>query len=134
MSVLESGDRLDHYRIDSLVAESGMAWIYQATDVQTGATVAIKIPYMECESDPLFFDRFKREEAIGQKLDHPGVMKCIAMTIAARLHGDGVGGGRLLRRILSGERKLPPSAPSGLRSASAMLWGTSTARAWFTAI
>ena len=27
------------------------------------------------EADPLFFDRFKREAEIGQKLDHPGVMK-----------------------------------------------------------
>jgi serine/threonine-protein kinase len=30
---------------------------------------------MEC--DPVFFERFQREEEIGKKLDHPGVMKII---------------------------------------------------------
>jgi serine/threonine protein kinase len=109
MSVLERGDRLDHYRIDRLAAESGMAWIYKATDVQTGSTVAIKIPYMECESDPLFFDRFKREEAIGQKLDHPGVMKVYHDDDRARVYMvmEWVEG-QLLRRILSDEGKLSP--------------------------
>ncbi len=37
--------------------------------------MAIKIPHPEMEADPLLFDRFKREQEIGEKLDHPGVMK-----------------------------------------------------------
>jgi serine/threonine-protein kinase len=37
--------------------------------------VAIKIPHPEMEADPALFDRFQREQDIGQKLDHPGVMK-----------------------------------------------------------
>ena len=32
MSSLHPGDQLDHYRIESLVARSGMASIYRATD------------------------------------------------------------------------------------------------------
>jgi len=107
MSTLEQGDRLDHYRIDSLVAESGMAWIYKATDVQTGSAVAIKIPYMEWESDPLFFNRFKREEAIGQKLDHPGVMKVHEDADRSRVYMvmEWVEG-QLLRQILTDQKKL----------------------------
>jgi serine/threonine-protein kinase len=109
MTTLERGDRLDHYRIDSLVAESGMAWIYKATDVQSGAVVAIKIPYMECESDPLFFSRFKREEAIGQKLDHPGVMKVYQDDDRSRVYMvmEWVEG-QLLRQILAAGSKLSP--------------------------
>src|SRR5580700_8897858 len=75
MSPLHSGAKLDHYNIESLVARSGMASIYRATDSRTGRLVAIKVPHPEVEGDPLFFDRFKREEAIGKKLDHPAVMK-----------------------------------------------------------
>ncbi len=77
MSSLHPGDRLDHYRIDSLVARSGMASIYRATDTRTGRAVAIKLPHPEMEADPIFFDRFHREEEIGKKLDHPGVVKVL---------------------------------------------------------
>ena len=52
-----------------------MASIYRATDMRTDRAVAIKIPHPEVEGDPLLFDRFQREEEIGKKLDHPGVMK-----------------------------------------------------------
>jgi len=75
MYSLQSGDQLDHYRIERLATQSGMASIYRATDLQSGRAVAIKVPHLQVESDPLFFDRFKREEEIGKKLDHPGVMK-----------------------------------------------------------
>jgi serine/threonine protein kinase len=51
MSALHSGDLLDHYRIENLVARSGMASIYRATDVRTGQPVAIKIPHPEMEAD-----------------------------------------------------------------------------------
>jgi serine/threonine-protein kinase len=75
MTALHAGDTLDHYKIESLVARSGMASIYKATDTQDGRAVAIKVPHPEMECDPLLFDRFKREQDIGEKLDHPGVMK-----------------------------------------------------------
>ena len=61
MPALQSGDQLDHYRIETLAAQSGMASIYRATDLQDGRVVAIKVPHFEAESDPVFFDRFKRE-------------------------------------------------------------------------
>lgn len=75
MTALHPGDLLDHYRIENLVARSGMASIFRATDERDGRTVAIKIPHPEMEADAQLFDRFKREEEIGKKLDHPGVMK-----------------------------------------------------------
>src|SRR5215471_3166101 len=78
MTALHAEDLLDHYRIENLVARSGMASIYRATDTRTGRAVAIKIPHPEMEADPLLFDRFNREKEIGQKLDHPGVMKVLS--------------------------------------------------------
>ena len=93
MTPLHPGEQLDHYRIDSVVARSGMASIFRGTDMRTGRTVAIKVPHPEMEGDPVLFDRFQREEEIGRKLDHPGVMKVFGDDDRSqRLHGDGVGG------------------------------------------
>lgn len=75
MSELQPGDRLEHYRIDNLAACSGMASIFRATDLRTQQPVAIKVPHPEAEADPVFYERFRREEFIAREMDHPGVVK-----------------------------------------------------------
>src|SRR3974390_455838 len=72
---LEPGEMLDHYRIDAVVARSGMATLYRATDTGKDRQVALKVPHPEMEADPVLVERFKREQEIGQLLDHPGVVK-----------------------------------------------------------
>jgi eukaryotic-like serine/threonine-protein kinase len=108
MTSLHPGDQLDHYRLENLVARSGMASIYRATDLENERTVAIKIPHPEVEADPLFYDRFKREEEIGKKLDHPGVMRVYADADRSRVYMvmEWVEG-KLLRQILIEQKKLP---------------------------
>ncbi len=108
MSSLHAGDRLDNYRIESLVARSGMASIFRAVDQRSGKVVALKIPHPEVESDPVFFDRFHREENIGTKLDHPSVMKVIADPDRSQVYMamEWVDG-QLLRSILKESGKLP---------------------------
>ena len=106
MSGLHPGDQLDHYRIESLAARSGMASIFRGTDLRSGRAVAIKVPHPEMEGDPIFFDRFKREEEIGKKLDHPGVVKVLNGEERSRRYMvlEWVDG-RLLRQILNEEKK-----------------------------
>jgi len=108
MTPLHPGDQLDHYRIESLIARSGMASIFRATDLNTERQVAIKVPHPEMESDPLLFDRFKREQEIGQQMDHPGVMKVLTDESRSRVYMvmEWVDG-RLLRQILAQNKKLP---------------------------
>src|SRR6266581_8852990 len=108
MTSLHPGAQLDHYRLENLVARSGMASIYRATDLESGRAVAIKIPHPEVEADPLFYDRFKREEEIGKKLDHPGVMRVYGDDDRSRVYMvmEWVDG-RLLRQILAQNKKLP---------------------------
>jgi len=108
MTGIHTGEQLDHYRIEGVAARSGMASIFRATDLRTGRAVAIKVPHPEMESDPVFFERFKREEEIGKKLDHPGVMKVFADDDRSRVYMvmEWVDG-RLLRQILNEQRKLP---------------------------
>jgi eukaryotic-like serine/threonine-protein kinase len=110
---LHPGDQLDHYRIEGLVARSGMASIFRATDLRTSRQVAIKIPHPEMEADPVLFDRFNREGEIGEKLDHPGVMKVLPDGDRSTLYMvmEWVDG-KLLRQVLhdqaANSRKLPP--------------------------
>ena len=107
-SEIESGQQIDHYRVDAPVAESGMASIYRATDLRDGRTVALKIPHAAMEADPMFFDRFKREDEIGASMDHPNVMRTYPVTERSRVYMvmEWVPG-RLLRKILAEEGKLP---------------------------
>jgi serine/threonine protein kinase len=109
MNSVHPGDLLDHYRIDSLVARSGMASIYRGTDETSGRQVAIKIPHPDVESDPALFDRFRREEDTGKLLDHPGVMRVYDDERRSRIYMvlEWVDG-RLLRKILDEQGKLPP--------------------------
>jgi serine/threonine-protein kinase len=108
MTALHPGDLLDHYRIENLVARSGMASIYKAIDVRDNREVAIKIPHPEMEADAVLYDRFKREQEIGQKLDHPGVMKVFKDDRHSRIYMvmEWVKG-HLLREEMGGGRKLP---------------------------
>ncbi len=108
MKPIHPGDQLDHYRIENVVARSGMASIFRGTDLRDGRAVAIKIPHPEMESDPVFFERFHREEEIGARLDHPGVMKVFADNDRSRVYMvmEWVDG-RLLRQILNEQKKLP---------------------------
>jgi len=108
MAALRPGDQLGQYRIEELVARSGMASIYRGTDMRNGRPVAVKIPHPEMEADPVLFDRFTREIEIGQKLDHPGVMKVLDRGEPGQVYMvmEWVEG-RLLRRVLVETRKLP---------------------------
>ncbi|HEX4133760.1 MAG TPA: serine/threonine-protein kinase [Bryobacteraceae bacterium] len=109
MTALRPGDLLDHYRIENLVARSGMASIFRATDTLNDRTVAIKIPHPEMEADPALFERFQREREIGEKLDHPGVMKVFHDDKRSRVYMvmEWVEG-ELLRKLMSGAGKFPP--------------------------
>jgi serine/threonine protein kinase len=107
MTPVHAGEILDHYRIENVVARSGMASIFRATDLDDGKQVAIKVPHPEMESDPALFERFQREGEIGKMMDHPGVMKVFASEKRQRVYMvmEWVDG-KLLRQILQGHQIL----------------------------
>jgi serine/threonine protein kinase len=65
----------DRFQIEGVISRSGMASIYKGRDLKTGQAVAVKIPHLQFESDPTSFARFQREAEIGQKLDHPNILR-----------------------------------------------------------
>jgi eukaryotic-like serine/threonine-protein kinase len=104
---LESGTQLDSYRIEAPVAKSGMASIFRAVDTRNGRVVALKIPHPDMEADPILYDRFQREAGIGEKLDHPKVMRVYGGEERSRIYMVMEWcEGRLLRRILD-EGRIP---------------------------
>jgi serine/threonine protein kinase len=75
----QPGQILDgRFLITEILSRSGMGTIFKAEDKQNGnQPVAVKVPHLEYESDPNFFDRFQREERIGLELNHPFLLKFI---------------------------------------------------------
>jgi eukaryotic-like serine/threonine-protein kinase len=110
MREVNTGDQLDQYEVGELLARSGMASIFKAVDTASpaGQVVALKVPHMQFESDVVFFERFKREEKIGQRLDHPNIVKVLQPREKSRMylameHVEG----RSLRAMLQSGGPLP---------------------------
>lgn len=108
MTPVKTGDILDHYRIEGVVARSGMASIFRATDLNDGKQVAIKVPHEEMECDPVLFERFQREAEIGKMMNHPGVMKVYDNEKPSRVYMvmEWVEG-KLLRQVMREQRTMP---------------------------
>ncbi|MGA7725321.1 MAG: serine/threonine-protein kinase [Opitutaceae bacterium] len=103
-----------------VIGRSGMATIYRAEDrEQGGRSVAVKIPLMRIESDPVSFGRFQREERIGTMLRHPLLLefvpvdgpKCRPYIVTEYLDGC------TLAYILHRTRPLPEADALGIASA-----------------
>jgi serine/threonine protein kinase len=108
MRELTVGDTLDQYQLTELLARSGMASIFKAVDNESGAVVALKIPHFHLESDIVFFERFRREETLGQRLDHPGVIKILKPAKKTRMYiAMEYIEGTSLRAIMQAQRSVP---------------------------
>lgn len=115
---LQIGQVVDErFRITHLISRSGMSSVYKATDLSTGAAVALKVPFMEFESDPTAYSRFEREEAIGKVLDHPYILRVLPVEHKSRPYmAMEFLDGQTLRRLLSSKGKL--SAAEALKIVS----------------
>jgi serine/threonine protein kinase len=106
---LEPGDVVDGFQVLRVLARSGMGSVYKAHDRATGTTVVLKVPLMSCESDVVLFSRFQREERIGLRLTHPGIVRVLPKRDKSRPYIvlEHVEGASLLR-VLRHEGPLPP--------------------------
>src|ERR1039458_4336364 len=86
MREVSVGENLDQYKLIEVIARSGMASIFKAIDQVDGATVAIKVPYIQFESDVVFYGRFQREEEVGRRLDHPRIIKVLTPRRKSRMY------------------------------------------------
>jgi serine/threonine protein kinase len=108
MREVNVGEKLDQYELIELIARSGMASIFKARDLVSGATVVIKVPYLQFESDVVFYGRFQREEDVGRRLNHPNIIRVLTPPRKSRMYiameyVDGVS----LRAMMREKRPLP---------------------------
>ena len=92
---LQPGQVIDgRFLIREVIGRSGMAIIYRAEDRAGGGEVAIKVPLLKVESDPVSFGRFQREERIGSALGDPFLLRFVPRGGAEEpaLHRDGAPG------------------------------------------
>src|SRR5579863_9040304 len=86
MREVNVGEKLDQYELTELIARSGMASIFKARDLISGETVAIKVPYLQFESDVVFYRRFEREEEVGKRLNHPNIIRVLTPKRKSRMY------------------------------------------------
>jgi eukaryotic-like serine/threonine-protein kinase len=92
-----------------------MASIFKAVDSESGSAVVLKIPYLQYESDVIYFERFRREEEIGHRLDHPGIVKVLKPREKSRIYlAMEYVPGRPLRALLRPRQPLPAAQALGI--------------------
>ena len=77
-SMLEAGEVVSEYTIVESLGQGGFSTIYQARD-SAGKLVVLKFPMTALIGDPATYERFRREFAIEQKLQHPAIPHALAM-------------------------------------------------------
>ncbi|HVU32017.1 MAG TPA: serine/threonine-protein kinase [Opitutaceae bacterium] len=104
------------FRIQETIGRSGMATIYRSIDA-AGHEVAIKVPLRHIESDPVGFARFRREEEVGLRLNHPNIIRVTEVPAKSRPY--------MVMEYLRGEtldvvarRSRPMPEPDALRIAA----------------
>ena len=65
------------YRLDSRLAAGGMGEVYQATHVELGRKLALKLMRPELSGDTSFVERFRREAMTASRLGHPHIVDII---------------------------------------------------------
>jgi serine/threonine-protein kinase len=104
------GDQIDHYRINALAARTVLATTFRGRDLRDGRNVAIKIPHFGTEGNRSVYERYRREEAILNMLNHPGVVRVLRDESRSGFYivTEWVEG-RSLRRVLNQEGRIRPA-------------------------
>jgi DNA-binding NarL/FixJ family response regulator len=98
------------FQIERLIGGGAVGSVYQGTDARTGEQVAIKVLRKELTSDmPELIERFRREGEALRRLNHPNIVKMLAMVEEEGQHYlvmEYVGGGSLAS-LLKRQTQLP---------------------------
>ena len=73
--VLEAGNKIDGFEVLDVIFSGTRSHMYRVKDIESGAHYVLKAPSENFSEDALYLDGFIREEWVGQRIDHPNVMK-----------------------------------------------------------
>ncbi len=75
---LEAGNRIDGYRVLDVIFSGNRSHMYLVRDEESGKRYVLKAPSENFAEDAIYLDGFIREDWVGQRIDHPNVMKTYA--------------------------------------------------------
>jgi eukaryotic-like serine/threonine-protein kinase len=75
--MLTNGQHIDRYEITGILGNGPFSQTYKARTTE-GQEVSLKFPAPALIGEPGTYERFRREYAIGQELDHPAIPRAIA--------------------------------------------------------
>jgi serine/threonine protein kinase/pSer/pThr/pTyr-binding forkhead associated (FHA) protein len=71
------GKTIEHYRIDKLLGQGGMAAVYQAVDLRSQRDVALKFMHAHLAAQASFRKKFLDEISTVARLNHPNIVKVL---------------------------------------------------------
>lgn len=72
---LEVGNKIDNFIISKVIYSSRRSHLYQVEEQHSRQRFILKTPSLNFSGDQNFLEGFVREQWVGQRLNHPGVMK-----------------------------------------------------------
>ncbi|MEH6825127.1 MAG: protein kinase [Motiliproteus sp.] len=73
--VLKAGNRIDGYEVQEVLYSGTRSHLYLVRDETSKGLYCLKAPSLNFAEDPLYLDGFIKEEWVGKRINHPGVMK-----------------------------------------------------------
>lgn len=73
--LLEAREEFEGYTIVRELSASSRSHVYLATDKESGASVALKIPSIDMRGDKAYLERFLMEEWVARRINSPYVLK-----------------------------------------------------------
>jgi serine/threonine-protein kinase len=67
------------YQVVRKLGEGGMSFVYEAKDISTGQSVAVKIMTPKLAQDKTAAERLRREAGLAMRLDHPNICRILRL-------------------------------------------------------
>ncbi len=67
------------YMVERRLGEGGMSYVYEAKDVHTGSSLAIKVLSPKLSRDKNSVERLRREAGLAMRLDHPNICRILRL-------------------------------------------------------
>jgi serine/threonine protein kinase len=67
------------YEVGRKLGEGGMSFVYEAKDISTGVSVAVKIMTPKLAQDKVAAERLRREAGLAMRLDHPNICRILRL-------------------------------------------------------
>jgi len=109
MREVSVGETLDQFKLTEVIARREWRRFSRAPISFPARPLPFKVPYMQFESDVIFYGRFQREEEVLRRLNHPNVIRVVTPRKKSRMYiAMEFIDGTSLREIIRGEQPMNP--------------------------